>query len=419
MRVTMELHSFTPLLLAVALGLLVGTQREWAADEVAGVRTFALITLGGAVCGLLSVAFGGWFLAAGLLSVTALVVAANVDRARETPGLDHGITTEVAALVMFGVGALLATGETTIPVVITGSLAVVLHSKKPLHERIERLQREDLDAIIRLTLIGLVILPVLPNRSFGPYAVLNPFQIWLMVVLIVGLSMAGYVAYALFGTRRGSIVSGILGGLISSTATTVSYAKRTRVEPERAPTAAVVVVLASVVVFGRVMVEIGVVAPDHLRELAPPLVLMMVAIAATAVVLFYAGTPADDPEALDRRPPSDLRAAVAFGALYAAVLLAVALTRQHLGDEALFAVAAVSGLTDVDAITLSSAQMVQNGGLEPAMGWRLILVGTLSNLVFKGGVVAVMGDRRLRSRILAAFGVSFVAGVALLFLWPA
>ncbi|MBT8404901.1 MAG: MgtC/SapB family protein [Gemmatimonadetes bacterium] len=415
----MELHAFTPLLLAVALGLLVGTQREWAADEVAGVRTFALITLGGAVCALLSAEFGGWFLAAGLVSVTALVVAANIGRTRDTPGLDHGITTEVAALVMFGVGALLAIGQTTLSVVVAGGLAVLLHFKQPLHARIERLQREDLDAIIRLTLIGLVILPVLPNRSFGPYAVLNPFQIWLMVVLIVGLSMAGYVAYALFGTRRGSLVSGLLGGLISSTATTVSYAKRTRTEPDRSPTAAVVVVLASVVVFGRVMVEIGVVAPSYLPRLAPPLVVMMAVMAVTAVVLLYAGTPADDPETLDRRPPSDLRAAVGFGALYAAVLLAVALTRQHLGDEALYAVAAVSGLTDVDAITLSSAQMVQNGGLEAATGWRLILVGTLSNLVFKGGVVAVLGDRRLRSRIISAFGVSFVAGVALLFLWPA
>jgi uncharacterized membrane protein (DUF4010 family) len=240
-----------------------------------------------------------------------------------------------------------------------------------------------------------------------------------MVVLIVGLSMAGYVAYALFGARRGSVVSGLLGGLISSTATTVSYAKRSRAEPGRAPTAAVVVVLASVVVFARVMVEIGVVAPGHLADLVPPIAVMMAVMAITGVVLLYAGTPAEDPEALDRRPPSDLRAAVTFGALYAAVLLAVALTRTHLGEEALFAVAAVSGLTDVDAITLSSAQMVQNGGIEATTGWRLILVGTLSNLVFKGGVVVALGDRRLRSRILAAFGVSFAAGVALLFLWPA
>ena len=415
----MELSAVTPLLLAVALGLLVGMQREWAVDEVAGVRTFALITLAGAVTGRLSVEMGSWIVAAGLLAVTALVVTGNLGRMRNESHSDHGVTTEVAALIMFGVGALLEYGATSASIVVAGSVAALLHWKQPLHARIEQLDRQDLDALIRLALIGLVILPVLPNRSFGPYQVLNPFQIWLMVVLIVGMSMLGYLAYALFGTRRGSVVSGVLGGLISSTATTVSYAKRTRSEPDRSPAAAVVVVLASVVVFGRVMVEIAVAAPNAVSQLIPPIAVMMAVMAAVAVVLLRVDTPAEERETSDPSPPSDLRAAVTFGALYAAVLLAVALTRTHLGDEALYAVAAVSGLTDVDAITLSSAQMVRNGGLEASTGWRLILVGAMSNLVFKGGVVAVLGDRRLRARVLTAFVISFAAGVALLALWPA
>ena len=414
----MDIPHLTPLALALALGLLVGLQREWAVDEVAGIRTFALITLLGAVSGLLAVDFGGWVVGAGALGVIAFIVVANSVRLRRDDQLDTGITTEVAALLMFAVGALLAAEYTLLSVVLAGAVAVLLHWKKPLHGLVRRMGREDFDAVFRLTLIGLVILPVLPNRSYGPYDVLNPFEIWLMVVLIVGISMAGYVAFVLFGSRRGSVVSGVLGGLISSTATTVSYSRRTRDEPERAGSAALVVVLASVVVFGRVMVEIGVVAPESLGELAPPLAAMMGIMAGVALVLAVSASGTDEAEVRDRRPPSDLKAAVVFGALYAAVLLGVALARAHLGEGALYAVAAVSGLTDVDAITLSSAQMVRTGGLEPSMGWRLILVGTLSNLVFKAGVVTVLGHRRLRGRILAAFGVSFVAGVGLLILWP-
>lgn len=417
----MGVPHLTPLAIALALGLLVGLQREWAVDEIAGIRTFALITLLGAVAGLLAETYGGWIVGAGALAVVTLIAVANVVRSRrDDEPMDAGITTEVAAVLMYGVGALVASGTTTASVVLAGAVAVLLHWKKPLHRWVQRMGRDDVNAVIRMVLIGLVILPVLPNRPFGPYDVLNPFQIWLMVVLIVGLSLAGYVAFVLFGSRSGAVVSGVLGGLISSTATTVSYSRRSAAEPDRSPAAAVVVMLASVVVFGRVMIEMGLVAPSHLAVLAPPIVAMMVVMAGVAAVLVLraGGAPAHERETRDRQPPSDLKAAVVFGALYAAVLFAVALARAHLGEGALYAVAAVSGLTDVDAITLSTSQMVATGGLDPSHGWRLILVGTLSNLVFKAGLVTVLGHRRLRGRILAAFGVSFLAGVGLLVFWP-
>lgn len=414
----MDASLLGPLAVALALGLLVGLQREWAVDEVAGIRTFALITLLGALAGLLAEPYGGWTVAAGALAVVTLIAVANLVRLRRDETLDTGITTEVAAVLMYGVGALVASGETTASVVLAGAVAVLLHWKKPLHRWVQRMGQDDVNAVIRLVLIALVILPVLPNRSFGPYGVLNPFEIWLMVVLIVGLSLLGYVAFVLFGSRGGAVASGLLGGLISSTATTVSYARRSTAEPDRSPAAAVVVMLASVVVFGRVLVEMGIVAPGRMGELAPPIVVMMVFMAMVAGVLVLRTGDGREREVRDRQPPSDLTAAVVFGALYAAVLLAVALARTHLGEGALYAVAAVSGLTDVDAITLSTARLVDSGGLEADRGWRLILVGSLSNLVFKAGLVAVLGHRRLRGRILTAFGVSFVAGVGLLVFWP-
>ncbi len=407
-----------PLAVALALGLLVGMQREWAVDEIAGIRTFALITLLGAVSGILAPLHGGWMVGAGALGLVTLIAVANLVRLRRDDTLDTGITTEVAAMLMYGVGVLVASGATTESVVLAGAVAVLLHWKQPLHRWVKRMGQDDVNAVFRLVLIALVILPILPNRAFGPYGVLNPFQIWLMVVLIVGLSLAGYVAFVLFGSRGGAVVSGVLGGMISSTATTVSYSRRSAAEPDRSPAAAVVVMLASVVVFGRVLVEMGLVAPSHLGTLAPPMVAMMAIMAAVAGVLVFTSGNTREREARDRQPPSDLTAAVVFGALYAAVLLAVALARTHLGEGGLYAVAAVSGLTDVDAITLSTAQMVAMDGLDPAQGWRLILVGSLSNLVFKAGLVTVLGHRRLRGRILAAFGVSFAAGVGLLLFWP-
>ncbi|HSW28689.1 MAG TPA: MgtC/SapB family protein [Longimicrobiales bacterium] len=414
----MEMTILPQLAVATGLGLLVGLQRQRTADEVAGVRTFPLITLLGLGLAILSDLYGGWLLAAGLLSVLALIVAGNVARWRGRPEPDHGITTEVAALVMYGVGAAVGAGLTAPAVVTTGLVAALLHWRDPLHELAERMGDADFDAVVRFGLIALVILPALPDRDYGPFAVLNPFEIWLMVVLIVGISLAGYVAFKLFGARTGAVVAGILGGLISSTATAVSYARRSAEDPDRSPAAAVVVTLASMVVFVRVLVEIAVVAPGIFWRTAPPLAALGALLLALSLALLVRAPGDHAAEARDPEPPSDLKSAVMFGALYAAVLFAVSFAREYLGSGGLYAVAALSGLTDMDAITLSTAQMVKGGALSTDTGWRLILVGSLTNLVFKAGVVASLGHARLRRRIFAVFSVAIAGGVAILLFWP-
>lgn len=410
------------LAVALGLGLLVGLQREWAEPEVAGIRTFALISLLGAVSALLARSFGGWILAAGLAGVAALLVvgdAARMRRAEEMDGeVDPGITTEVAALAMFGIGALVVVQRHALALVLGGTVAVLLQWKEPLHGLVRRIGEADLKAIMRLALLALVVLPLLPDRAYGPYSVLNPFQIWLMVVLIVGISLAAYAAYKLFGQRRGTLTAGFMGGLISSTATAVSYARRAARDPDRAPAAALVVFLSSTVVFARVLVEIAVVAPGELDVLAPPVVTMMAFMGCVAFVAYrqVRGRLAGEPE--EREPPSDLRAAVTFGLLYAAVLFAVAAAREHLGPGGLYAVAGLSGLTDMDAITLSTTQLVRQGEITAATGWRLVLVGGMANLVFKAGAVAVLGTRRLALRVALLFAVALAGGGAILALWP-
>jgi uncharacterized membrane protein (DUF4010 family) len=412
----MELDLLHALGVALLLGLLVGVERERAATGIAGIRTFALITMLGVVVGTLAERYGGWVLAAGFIAILAQMVTANLVLAKQNRA-EAGVTTEVAAIFMFAIGAMLAAGFRLAAAVTAGVIALVLHWKRPLHAIVQRLGEGDVNAIMRMVLIGLVILPIMPDRAYDPFGVLNPFQIWLMVVLIVGISLASYVAYRLFGARGGTLLSGILGGLISSTAATVGYARRTRSAPDDSAAAAVMILVASTVVFARVILEIGVVVPSNLLSLAPPLAAMFAIMIAISAVLYTRARRTLKP-ATDAAPASDMRAAILFGLLYAAVLLAVAVARERFGARGLFVVAALSGLTDMDAITLSTAQLVRADRLDTSTGWKLILVGAMANLVFKGMAVALLAHPRLRARVATAFGAAIAGGLLILFLWP-
>jgi uncharacterized membrane protein (DUF4010 family) len=240
----MELGHLEALAIALGLGLLVGLQREWTVAPIAGIRTFPLITLLGSFSAILAEEFGGWVLGAGLLSVAVMLFMSNLARFEQGES-DPGLTTEMAALVMYGVGAALVAGYTVPSVATGGVVAVLLHWKEPLHNFVRRIGATDLTAIMQLVLIALVILPVLPDAEFDVYRVLNPFRIWLMVVLIVGISLGAYVAYKLLGPRVGSVLGGVLGGLISSTATTVSYSRQVSGRPAAPPLAALVIQLAT------------------------------------------------------------------------------------------------------------------------------------------------------------------------------
>ncbi|MCA8998096.1 MAG: MgtC/SapB family protein, partial [Planctomycetaceae bacterium] len=404
-------------LIAFGLGLLVGLQREWAEKRVAGARTFPLITVFGTLCAMLSQSSNGVVLAAGVLSLASLIILGNVAKLREGR-IDPGLTTELAALTMFAVGAILVLGSVGAGVAVGGGVAVLLHWKVRLHQLVRNVSEADLQAVARLVLIGLVILPILPNKTFGPYDVINPFEIWLMVVLIVGISLAAYIAYKILGSRVGTLLGGILGGFISSTATTVSYARRTRSDRAMVPVAAGVIVVASTVVFVRVIFEIAVVAPGILRMTAPPLLAMSVWMAAISVAVFFVSQRGQAEELPDQEPPSNLASAITFGLLYAAVLIGVAAAKEHFGRTGLYSVAVLSGLTDMDAITLSTAQLIEDGRMEVSTGWRLILVGAMSNLLFKGAVVALLGAPRLLGYVAASFGLSLAGGAAILAWWP-
>jgi len=407
--------TFMDLAIALGLGLLVGLQKERAESPLAGLRTFALVTLAGAVAALVGVATTPWVIVGGLLAVTTLMVTGNVVLMKG-PGTDPGQTTEAAVVLMFLIGALVIVGPREVAIVGGATTAMLLHLREELRTWVDRLSDRDVRAVMQFVVISLVILPVLPDQTYGLYDVINPRQVWWMVVLIVGLNLAGYGAFRLMGAQAGTALAGVLGGVISSTATTVSYARQTRTDPDKDKTAVVVVWIASGVVFIRILFEIAAVAPTFLNDAAGPLLVMLALFALVAAVIWRSATaPSDNP--LEPGNPTELRPAILFGVIYAFVLFIVAAGQDLLGDAGLYAAAVVSGLTDVDAITLSTARLVSTSRLDPDTGWRLVLIAILSNLVFKIGMAAALGSRAFARRLGSLGAIAIAVGVGLLVFW--
>ncbi len=401
---------------ALGLGLLVGMQREWEHNRLAGLRTFAFVSLFGALSGMLAQAHGGWVLGAALVAFAVTTVPAYIVQLRDKEA-DPGLTTEIALLVMFATGAITMLGHQMVSVVVAGSVLVLLQGKKTLHQMVHKIGENDLREIARLVLIGLVILPLLPNKSYGYGGVLNPFAIWLMVVLIVGINLAAYLASKFLGHSRGAAVAGILGGLVSSTATTASASRRSQNQQSHAKPLAVITLISAAVVFGRVSVEVMIFGPEVLGKMLPPLLAMMaltgaIAGAAYRFLMKSELQPSDEP------PPSELKGAVMFGLLYVIVLFAVSYAKERFGHAGLFTVAAISGLTDMDAITLSTTSLSNSGQLDPATAWRVILTGGLANILFKTGLILSLGSRAFIKPVLMGFVATFIAGAAILAFWP-
>ncbi len=400
----------------MGLGLLIGLQREWRESDIAGIRTFPLIAMLGALIAIIEGEPPSWLMAAGLAAVAALLFTANLTRQRRDSA-SPGITTEVAALLTYVIGAASGLGLMLPAILVGGMVVILLHWKERLHGFVGRIGEKDIRAVVNLALIALVILPILPDQAYGPYGVLNPHRIWLMVVLIVGISMAAYVAYQLLGAESGAVVGGILGGLISSTATTVSYARQTRGSTRGAGIVALVIMVASATVNLRVLAEIAVVAPQLLRAALLPIAAIfgLMVVECLAVLMLNLGREAVPPE---QASPAQLKPAIFFGIMYAVVVFLVAVFKDLFGDRGLYVIAAISGLTDLDAITLSTAQLFNDNRMEASTAWRLIVVGTMSNLVFKAVAVAVLGSGRLLVYIVVLFGFALAFGGGLLWFWP-
>ncbi|MEZ5393072.1 MAG: DUF4010 domain-containing protein [Bryobacterales bacterium] len=323
------------------------------------VRTFPLITLFGALSAILAGHFGGWTIAAGLLALAAMLAMADAAKMRSGDS-DPGLTTEtrlgdvrVARLPRMVLPALIA----------TGSVAVLLQYKQQLHGFVARIEEADLRAVARLALIGLVILPALPDIAYGPFGVLNPFRVWLMVVLIVGISLAAYAAYRMLGARAGGWTAGVLGGLISSTATTANYAQSSREDQHRNPAALAIIVTASAVAFARVLAERHR-GFDVLPQTGGALGLDAGldggdGVRLPATLFPRRGSAGGGRSAVGDSHSSALRRVVRAGPAGGGL-------RQDPRQPRVVCRGG-SGLTDMDAITLSTVQLIQSGHLQASV----------------------------------------------------
>ena len=401
---------FLGLGIALGLGLLVGLQRQHAGSPVAGVRTFALITLLGAAAGLLHPVAGAWIIGAGLLSVAAVAWIGNLGGTKD--GKQHGVTTEAAMLLMFVVGSLTTLDQRPAAAVIGAACAVLLHLKDRLHRVAKWLTDDDLRAIMQFAAVTLIILPLLPDRAMGPLDALNPRHIWLLVVLVVGISLAAYLVHRVLGGNRGTLAAGLLGGLISSTATTAAFSRSAKAQPKSALAGAAAIAAACAVLYPRVMAELAFVAPTVWTSVAWPLALMLLFSAALCTIVLIRCR--RERAALEHASnPSQLKSALFFAAMFAAVTLAAAAANRYLGSQGTLLVAAVSGLTDLDAITLTVGEQAANGTVTPAYASGAILIAVASNTLFKLGIVCVIGGRALVAHIWWYMAATAAAAVML------
>lgn len=396
---------------SMAIGLLIGLERERRSSAKAGLRTFALVALLGTLSGLLAEKTGsGWILSAGLLSVGAMIIAAYINRPDDAG--DPGTTSVVAILVCYCLGAAVWFGYGTLAVMLGIATTVLLYFKAELHGLSSQLTSKDLISILQFAVLSFVILPILPDRNYGPYEALNPYQAWLMVVLVSGVSLAGYAALRLAGPQHGAPMMGLLGGLVSSTATTVVFSRHAHAHAALARTAMVVIMVASLMVLLRLTVIAAVVAPDVIEPLAKVFAGgLVLGLAVTAFGWRRLETQGELPMP-EVRNPTEIRTALGFGVLYAVVLFCSAWLSDVAGAKGMYAVALASGLTDVDAITLSSLRLFSIDKLSAGQAVTSIALAVLSNLTFKAGLIVTLGGWNLARLTLPAM-LAVAVGIGL------
>lgn len=404
---------------AVLLGALVGIEREKRkmeesdTEHIAGLRTFTLLGLVGAASGYLAKNLSSpWILAAALVVVGAFVVVGYLSTARVSQD-GKGLTTEVAALVVFLLGALVMFGHRELAIGLGVITAAVLAYKQPLHGFVEKLGWDDVFAGLRLLIATFIALPLLPDKPIDPWGALNPYKLWLLVILISSLSLVGYVLTRWLGPARGTALTGLTGGLVSSTAVTLSFAKEARDKPENSAALACGILLSWAVMFLRVIVLVAVVNRTLLAQVLVPFAVMAVAVGAYAAFLYFRDGSVDGERLkgkVEVKNPFSLVEAAKFGALFAVVLVAVKIVQEHFPPSGLYAVAGLAGLTDVDAITLSMSEFAQSG--EARVAVIAIVIASLSNTIVKCGMAFVLGGQELGKKLLIATALTLAAGLA-------
>ena len=407
----------TAFLVAAGLGAVIGLERQTAhgddPDDYAGARTFALYAVLGALGGFAAGEYGptAWLFWA--FAALALVIGSYVFAFRSTG--DWGTTTEAASIVTFGVGALVWADEIVVAVALAVGTVALMRAKGSIHSLSRRFSDQDVKAAIQFGVITAIILPLLPDDSYGPFGAFNPREIWLMVVLVSAVGLAGYLGIRVRGTG-GLVFTGLVGGLISSTAVTLGFSRMSRAEPGLRHSLIAGILGASGLMYFRVLVLAFVVAPDMAEVLAVPLIGLGIFVVAASVWAWIRANRDDaSSDALEVENPLSLSVALQFGALYAAVVFIAKLLLDQFSASALNVIGAVSGINDVDAINLSMANFV-NDGLSPTDGASAVLLAVAVNTLVKAALVAGLGDRKALRTVIAVLGAAATGGLVAWFI---
>lgn len=401
----MAFSDLYPFLISILIGALIGTERERDLLEkkkrgVAGLRTFILITLLGTLSAAMVAEYGGAFMIVAFASFALMLAVGYAASATNLGRLDF--TSEVAAAIAFILGALCYDPGTVMLAIALAILGtVILAIKKTAHRYVEIIRDEELLDTLKMGLVALVILPLLPNTTIDPFVVLNPRNIWMMVVLVSLIGYVGYVMIRIFGTDKGLSITGALGGLVSSTAVATTMAAEARAHREVIPSAVFATTIASCTMFPRILLEVFVVNRGLFFPLLIPMACMTVAGVALALLLYRKRETIEAP--VNLTDPFRLSPALKFGAFFAFVLLVSKVASIYFGDAGTYAASLVAGLADVDAITLSLATLARTPAMAEEVAVAAITLAAMTNTLVKLAIAFFLGTREFGSQIALIF----------------
>jgi len=381
------------LFIALSIGLLIGIERGWSGrledegDRVAGIRTFSLVGLLGGVWTEVSRFVNEWILAVAFLALAALVISSYVIKATVEEESDLGITTEVALLLTFTLSSWAAFGYHVYALGATVIVITLLSLKPTLHRWLDKIEVKEIYAGIKLLIITVILLPLLPNKGYGPWEAINPHWIWWMVVLISGLSFIGYILIKYLGEDKGTMLTAITGGLASSTAVTLSLAQFAKQQKKIASGIFIAgVLVASSIMFVRVGIEVAIVNTALLHPLWIPLTTMLMLTLGSGFWLWQKHLQLeDDQPPIELKNPLQFFTALQFGLLLGVILLLTTAMEKWYGDQGIYLLALFSGLMDVDAITLSLSRMAEDG-TDAGVATLGILIAVITNTLVKAGL---------------------------------
>lgn len=400
------------LLIALALGAFIGLEREYArykkrGHDYAGIRTFPLIALFGALAAYFGDFISPWIFLASIFLMGIIIVLAYVfSNKGKVPQI--GATSEVAGFLTFFIGALSYYNEILLALILTIAITIILYARSLLHQFAERIKPKEMADTLLFAVIAFIVLPLLPNIWYGPYGgLINPYVVWLMVVLVSGIGFIGYILLKWLG-HRGLLLMGLLGGLVRSTVVTSSFAGRSKKESHLARTLAIGVILANGVMFLRLLVEVLIVNPSVFWSLLLPFLSLVVLTGIFSYALFRKSR--ENSAKIELSSPLTLKPALQFALLFAVTVALVRVAQVFLQDQGIYVVSFFAGLVNVDAVALSLSQLAKNGLLEETARQGIILAAT-ANFAMKGVVAYWLGGAAFRRLIVGFFAAIVAVGI--------